>query len=58
MGNVNEHKEVLKDIQYAVDNNLIKVGINKFVTSGQWRGFRELRESQTTTQPTQIDNDF
>lgn len=58
MGNVNEHKEVLKDIQYAINNNLVTVGINKFLTSNQWRGFRKLRESQTPTDTPQLNNDF
>ncbi len=58
MGSIREHKEVMKDIDYAVNNNLIKVGINKFVTSQQWKGFRKLRKSQTTTTPSIQDKNF
>ena len=49
-GSIEEHEEVLKDIQYGIDNSLIKVGLNKFVTSNYWRTFRERRI--TATSPT------
>jgi hypothetical protein len=58
MGSLDEHKEVIEDLKYAVDNDLIKVGINKFVTSGQWLSFRQLRRSQTSTGRTENLNSF
>lgn len=58
MGNVLEHKEILKDIQYGIDNALIRIGINKFLTSEQWLSFRKLREQENTTIITQTDEDF
>jgi len=58
MGNIIEHKEVLKDIQYAIDNNLIRIGINKFLTSEQWLSFRKLRKQENKTILTQTDEDF
>lgn len=61
-GSYIEHIEVLKDLQYAIDNNLIKVGINKFVTSNQWKAFRKLRQPENPTMltphNTQDENDF
>ena len=57
-GSVKEHKEVLKDIQYGIDNKLIAIGINKFITSHHWKALRKHRESQTTTKPTILDNNF
>lgn len=57
-GNVDEHKEVLKDIQYGIDNNLIKIGINKFLTSDQWKSFRKRRLTETTTKPPLINDNF
>lgn len=38
-----EHQEVLKDLQYAVDNSLIKYKIESFVRSEQWKHIRKLR---------------
>jgi len=58
MGNVEEHKEVIKDIQYAVENHLIKIGINKFLTSEQWKVFRKLRLQENTPTITQNEDDF
>lgn len=61
-GSYIEHIEVLKDIQYAIDNDLIKIGINKFLVSEQWKSFRKLREpiNQTKHTPntTNDENDF
>lgn len=51
-----EHKEVIKDLKYAVSENLIHYGIEKFVTSKQWNKIRPLRlqsekeENSGTTQ--------
>jgi len=58
MGNVEEHKEVLQDIQYGIDHNLIKIGINKFLTSEQWKTFRKQRTQENKTINVQIEEDF
>ena len=58
MGNVEEHREVLQDLQYGIDHNLIKVGINRFVTSEQWKVFRERRGQENKTIDVQLDEDF
>lgn len=58
-GNHLEHIEVLADIKYAIDNFLITVGIEKFLTSEQWKVFRELRRKQNVTENMiQDENDF
>lgn len=41
--NSNEHNEVLKDLQYAITNNLIKVKIENFVKSELWKDIRNER---------------
>lgn len=46
---VEEHKEVIKDIQYGHNKGLIKMGINKFLTSKQWEAFRKLRSKTVNT---------
>lgn len=38
-----EHLEVMKDVEYAKQNNLITMGILKFIGSKQWLAIRELR---------------
>lgn len=38
-----EHEEVLKDLQYGLDNNLITFGIKKFLESEYWNKLRKLR---------------
>jgi len=58
LGNVKEHQKVIKDIQYGIDNHLIKIGINKFLTSEQWKIFRKLREQVNTTSFDQPETDF
>jgi len=39
----NEHKKILEDLKWAVDNKLIKLGLKKFVTSKYWETIRKLR---------------
>lgn len=55
-GNVKEHKEIIQDIIFAKENNLIKIGINKFLTSEQWKSFRKQRLTLPSTRPT-LDTD-
>tara|TARA_R110000796_G_scaffold61674_6_gene142637 strand:+ start:4334 stop:4885 length:552 start_codon:yes stop_codon:yes gene_type:complete len=42
-GDYKEHKEVIKDIEYGVENTMLSVGIHKFVTSEFWKVLRPLR---------------
>lgn len=61
MGSVKEHNEVIKDIQYGIDADLIKVGISKFLTSEGWKSLRKLRQPETRTNKTErtpTDDDF
>jgi len=47
-GSIEEHYEVLKDIQYAIDHNLIVIGLDKFIKSHWWKVIRPKRlENQT-----------
>lgn len=47
-GSIEEHYEVLKDIQYAKDNKLIVIGLDKFIKSHWWKVIRPKRlENQT-----------
>lgn len=57
-GSVKEHREVLKDIKYGVENDLLRIGINKFLTSELWKSIRKRRLTQTTSQPMPIDKNF
>ena len=38
-----EHEEVLLDVAYAIENNMLTFGIRKFLETGYWKKFRELR---------------
>jgi len=46
---VEEHEEILKDLQYAIDNNLIRYKIESFVRSEQWTHIRKLRLNTNVT---------
>lgn len=41
-----EHKEVLLDIEYAKENHLLIIDIEKFVKSHYWKTIRELRNGK------------
>lgn len=45
---VDEHLEIIKDVQYGANQNMINMGINKFLSSEQWRALRKLRKQQQT----------
>lgn len=45
--NAAEHNEVLKDLQYGIDNNLINFGIAKFIDSNYWEILRPMRLDDT-----------
>ena len=59
-GNVEEHREVLKDIEYAKEHKLLTFGIEKFVTSRIWIKIREKRLATVTrlNTNTAYDNEF
>lgn len=38
-----EHFKVIEDLKYGIENNLITIGINKFITSEFWKSLRKLR---------------
>ncbi len=51
-----EHEEVMKDVQYGIQQNLINQNIRKFIESEFWRDIRKLRLESITT--TTIADDF
>lgn len=57
---VQEHKEVLKDVQYGRKHKLINYGIEKFVKGQMWEGIRQVRLQQEASEqerPTQDTED-
>lgn len=59
-GNLEEHREVLKDIKFAKEQKLLNFGIEKFVSSRIWLKIRERRLANIvkTTTNTAYDNEF
>lgn len=57
-----EHKEVLKDLKYATENDLVRFGVEKFIDSEYWKVFRKLRFDPDTPEKanllTQLEEDF
>jgi len=47
MSSITEHEEVLKDIKYAIENNMINLSILKFIQSRYWLAIRRKRRSTT-----------
>lgn len=45
---VDEHKEVLKDLEYGLKHGLVRQNIEKFVKSQAWEKIRQLRLSEQT----------
>ncbi len=59
MGNLEEHRQVIQDIQYGTKNKLITMGINKFITSEFWKVLRKKRiESINVKKEINLDEDF
>lgn len=48
-GSRREHEEVMKDVRYAIEHNLLRFGIEKFLKSEYWRKIRKLRLSDDST---------
>ena len=59
-GNLEEHKEVIKDIEYAKQQKLLSFGIEKFLTSKMWLKIREQRLAGIvkTNAPNAYDKEF
>jgi hypothetical protein len=59
-GNLEEHREILKDIAFAKEQKLLNFGIEKFITSRVWLKIRERRLANIvkTTTKTRQDNEF
>lgn len=58
-GSIDEHNEVLKDIKFAIKEDLITIGLTKFLQSEQWKAFRPLRkESESTAITSNTYTDF
>jgi hypothetical protein len=49
-----EHKKVIDDLKWAVKNNLIKVGLKKFVLVRYWEQIRKLRNTHKTSSNARI----
>jgi len=43
LGSTKEHDEIIKDIKYGIENDLLRMGINKFLTSEHWKSIRQVR---------------
>lgn len=57
--NVDEHIEVMKDLEFGVRNELIRTSIDKFVRSEGWRKIREIRLNKAKIQEVnQLSDDF
>lgn len=60
MGSLEEHEEILLDIKYGKEKELLNIGIEKFLKSKYWLAIRkkrmDTREIKTTK--TKADNEF
>lgn len=54
---IKEHTEVLLDLEYAINVNMINFKIDKFVLGEMWKDFRKLRNGGTYN-PIKVNNDF
>ena len=52
-----EHKEIILDLKYAIDLNLINFKIDKFILGEMWKDFRKLRNGQGYN-PIKVSDDF
>lgn len=51
-----EHEEILEDIKFGKDNNLIKIKIGNFLVSEFWKDLRKLRKEGVEDNHNLIDN--
>jgi len=47
MGSITEHEEVLKDIKFSIEKNMLNLSILKFVQSKYWLAMRKIRKVTT-----------
>jgi hypothetical protein len=43
LGSQAEHLDILKDIKYGIENNMLNISIKKFVQSSYWKALRKKR---------------
>lgn len=55
---IKEHLEIIKDIEFAKDHDLIKIGIEKFLKSKYWLAIREKRLNYIEGETIILQNDF
>lgn len=54
-----EHYEVVKDLKFAIEKNIIRFGIEKFVRAEMWKEIRKLRLSTAlVVEGKETDNEF
>lgn len=60
MGSYEEHKEVMLDLKFGINNKMINIGIEKFLKSKYWLTLRKLRlENKVRVEThTELDNNF
>lgn len=60
MSSIGEHLEVVKDIIFAIQKDLLKIGIDKFVKSKYWLVIRPIRLADVLKEsvPSALDNEF
>lgn len=55
-GDYKEHINILKDVEYGIENNLLNMGINKFLVSEFWKVLRSRRQNPNSPQTIEDDN--
>lgn len=55
---VDEHKEILKDVKFGIEHNLIRVTIENFVRSEAWGKLRPMRTNSTQLKELTNENNF
>lgn len=60
MSSMYEHREVMKDIEFGIENNLISMGIEKFLKAKYWLSIRPIRIQGKTKETiiSKLDNEF
>ncbi len=46
--NINKHKKIMASLRYAVDHDLINMGIQKWVTSEQWKAVELIQNEKSS----------
>lgn len=45
-GQRSQHKEIIEYVEFGKNNNMINMGLSKFLESRQWLGIRQIRTSK------------